>query len=121
MKTKPLVLALVLACSPLQASQEKGLVIEHFGERGSTNRALFASKPDGVLRVVSGGALAAGALQKEPFLAELLETSGLDAVSVGYEDLSAQGPDRRTLLSSAKIPFVCANVKGAGRPYVIRT
>lgn len=121
MKTKPFILALILACSPLQASEEKALVIEHFGERGSTNRALFASKPDGSLRVVAGGALAAGALQKEAFLAELLETSGLDAVAVGYDDLSAQGPDRRALLSSTKIPFVCANVKGAGRPYVIRT
>src|SRR5260221_1811791 len=107
MKTKPLVLAIFLACPPLLAEQEKGLVIQHFGERGSTNRTLFASKPEGVLRVVAGGALSAGSLQKEAFLAELLESSGLDAVAVGYEDLSAKGPDRRALLSSAKIPFVC--------------
>jgi hypothetical protein len=121
MNTTPFALALLLACPSFLAAQEKGLVIEHFGERGSTNRTLFASKPEGTLRLVAGGALVAGTLQKEAFLAELLESSGLDAVAVGYQDLSAQGPDRRALITSARIPFVCANVKGAGRTHVVRT
>lgn len=121
MKAISLALTLLLGSSPLQAAQGKDLVIQHFGERGATNRTLFASRPEGQLRVITGGALGAGSLQQEAFLAELLQTCGADAIAVGYEDLSAQGPDRRALLSSAKIPFVCANVKGAGRTHLVRT
>jgi hypothetical protein len=112
--------ALWALCFAVAAPDGQKIVVEHFAEPGGTNRATFLSKREGVLRVVCGGALASGIDQGEAFLAELLESSGLDAVAVGYEDLAAGGPDRRALLASTKIPFVCANVKGAGRPYVVK-
>jgi hypothetical protein len=118
---KTTALALLCALPAWSGVNSGGLTFEHFGERGTTNRALFASRPEGTIRVLTGGALWAGSDQPEPLLAELLETSGLDAIAVGYEDLSARGPDRRALLGSARIPFVSANVKGAGRTHVVRT
>jgi len=121
MGVKTTALALLCALPAWSGTANGGLILEHFGERGTTNRALFAAKAEGTIRVLTGGALWAGSDQPEPLLGELLETSGLDAIAVGYEDLSVHGPDRRALLGSGKIPFVSANVKGAGRTHLVRT
>jgi hypothetical protein len=97
------------------------LSIEHFAERGGMSRAMLSSKAEGAVRVLVGGSIGAGSLEQEAFLADLFGSSGLDAIAVGYEDLSARGPDRRNLLSSKTLPFVCANVKGVGQTHVVRT
>lgn len=121
MGVKAAALALLCALPAWSGAARVSLTLEHFGERGTTNRAIFSPKAEGSIRVLTGGALWAGTDWPEPFLAELLESSGLDVVAVGYEDLSARGPDRRGLLGSAKIPFVSANLKGTTRTHVVRT
>ena len=89
------------------------LSIEHFAERGGMSRAMLSSKAEGAVRVLVGGSIGAGSLEQEAFLADLFGSSGLDAIAVGYEDLSARGPDRRNLLSS-KTPLRVREREGRG-------
>jgi hypothetical protein len=103
------------------ANPQDRLAVEHASPEDLSHPLLMTRKPDGALRVLVGGRIGAGSTLKEAFVADLVESAGVDAIAVGYEDLSARGQDRRALLSAEKIPFVCANVKGAGRAYVVRS
>ncbi len=112
-------LAAFLACSWALGAQESETRLEHVSARAGLPLAMASVKPEGALRVVLG-ALGASVARSLPLLAEALETADLDAVAVGSEDLAVEAPGFRELLASPRIPFVCANVKGAGRSHVVR-
>ncbi|HLF93057.1 MAG TPA: hypothetical protein VJB14_06335 [Planctomycetota bacterium] len=118
--SNPMILALgLLAGAPAGTAQEPGPGIEHFAQRGALNGALLTGRREGALRVLAGGALAGSGSRSTAFLADVLEGARLDAVAVGYDDLASDMPGVRELLGSPKVPFVCANVKGAGRTHVV--
>jgi hypothetical protein len=100
--------------------QDGPLIVEHYGSEDSLPRFALGAKSGDTLRVAVGGTLANPRLSA-PLLEEILENLGLDAIALGYEDLvRASSADFKTVLSSPKIPIVCANVAGAGRKYVVR-
>lgn len=108
------------AAALLALPQDSVPGIEHGAQRGKLGDAWFTAKREGALRVLTGGAIAGSGSRSAAFLSELYEAARLDAISVGYDDLASEAPGVRDLLASPKLPFVCANVKGAGRTHVIR-
>lgn len=99
-------LAALLLAGPVLA-QDGTVDIEHFAILARGHLGLAKSKASGTPRVVVGGF---GALISDSgYDRELLETAGIDAVVLGFEELEAASakPD---LLRSGKSPFVCANV-----------
>ncbi len=112
------VLAFLLAVTATQETTTP-VDFEHFQNRGVLNLAAGVPKTSGCGRVLVGGGLTLLSSQGKGFVTEYLDSGGFDAVAVGWEDL--ESPGVREILASEKIPFVCANVKGAGRTHVIRT
>lgn len=98
--------------------QDSGPVLEHFTQRSGLHPALLGRKPEGALRVMVGGGSRGGG--SAALLRDLLEAAPLDAVAVGFDDLVEDAPDLRAAMTAGRVPFVCANVKGAGATHVIR-